>query len=427
MTRALSTHPNINGKESNPQMVHSESEDGHSTLFSKPLSKIQKLQTPALFSGSTLTSGPLDGTNFKPSMSNVVDHKQEPKDWFIEAANKCQEDVRFANLTTQETSMIFCALGRNALSSSFNRSQLVESVVSDDGQEITYYWSFPEPESGKAPAKTISLVDRLRQTAVKRSNQAFASDISGPRKRVRRLASASYMSESIFEISSHPIRSSIEDSSDCISDKLPAQEKVNQSTKTRQIPIEDRKRTFVYSPTPELMLFMVDYVRGTYDLFEQNLASGDCWLHPSPPAPLFDRGHHAIEHSFQWTDGHNHHLLTVNFGIVVLLVKNQLTEVQKEGYVTGALHVNRTCGNWTCCNWGHCALETVNRGRCFGSSMLCRHNPPCLTDKKCHPPSTGSSLNNPRQSPPEAFPVSLLLANPKHTRIPAQTGLAQPI
>ena len=158
------------------------------------------------------------------------------------------------------------------------------------------------------------------------------------------------------------------------------------------MPLADREYTLVYSPTPALTSSMIDYVDSTYTLFDEDLTEDGCWLHPSPPAPQFDQGKRSIAQGFSWTDRHGSERLTVNFAIVVLLVQNRLTEVQKRGYVENRWQTSRLCGNWTCCNWHHFAIEpkevSNSRMSCCKYSRPCRHSPRCLKDKKRYPPSS---------------------------------------
>lgn len=194
-----------------------------------------------------------------------------------------------------------------------------------------------------------------------------------------------------------------------------------------QMSTTDRKCAFVYGPTPELVLSMKQYIEKTYSMFHTDLDGEECWLHPSPPSPHQNWGSEGnIQHKFRWTDGDFDYVLNVNFGIVLLLVQNWLTEVQKQGYVTKGWRVNRVCGNWTCCNWHHFAMEEMEmlsgRRSCFRSSEPCRHSPPCLKSKIRHIPRQTQS-----RRPTRSLPATSVIEAAGSIQLPDRTLSARAI
>jgi len=143
-------------------------------------------------------------------------------------------------------------------------------------------------------------------------------------------------------------------------------------------------------------------------MFHTDLDEEECWLHSSPPSPHQNWGSEGnIQHNFRWTDGDVDYVLNVNFGMVLLLVQNRLTEMQKQGYVTKG------------CNWHHFAMEKMEmlsgRRSCSGSSEPCRHSPPCSKNKIRHIPRQTQSRRPTRSSPATSITEaagSIQLPNP---------------
>lgn len=154
------------------------------------------------------------------------------------------------------------------------------------------------------------------------------------------------------------------------------------------IPIEDRKRLFIYTPTSAMMTAMRRYVSLTYALLDEFREPEDCWLHPYPPSPKRNgRARGVIHNEYKWTDPLGSHTLAVNFGVTALIVESSLTEEQKEGYINDKWHLSHLCGNWTCCNWRHLTVEAgsinISRNACFMLPETCRdHAPPCMKTRK---------------------------------------------
>ena len=155
-----------------------------------------------------------------------------------------------------------------------------------------------------------------------------------------------------------------------------------------EMPIKDRKRFFIYTPTPAMIIAMKRYVSLTYALLDEFREPEDCWLHPYPPSPKRNgRARGTITNEYKWTDPLGSHTLTVNFGIAALFVESSLTDEQKEGYVNEKWHLSHLCGNWTCCNWKHLTVEpgsiNISRNACFMLPETCRnHSPPCMKTRK---------------------------------------------
>ena len=153
------------------------------------------------------------------------------------------------------------------------------------------------------------------------------------------------------------------------------------------MPLKDRKRFFIYTPTSAMVEAMQATVSALHAFFNPIKNIGDCMLHPRPP-PLHPDGsmRGTIQHDFRWEDDLGIHSLKVNYGVVTLLVNSRLTNKQKEGWIEEAWHLSHLCGNWICCNWRHHTIEdgptNVSRNGCFASSKACTHKPPCMKDKK---------------------------------------------
>ena len=152
------------------------------------------------------------------------------------------------------------------------------------------------------------------------------------------------------------------------------------------VSVSDRKRHFMYTPGDVMKGKMKKYIHDVYRLFD-GMHSDDCWLHPSPP-PAYRNGHPVgkIQRTFVWKDSEGKYKLSVNFGIVALIVKRQITKKQMEEYVNNSWHLSHLCGNWTCCNWRHMTVESgrINnsRNQCFPRVGYCSHEPPCMKHRK---------------------------------------------
>lgn len=157
--------------------------------------------------------------------------------------------------------------------------------------------------------------------------------------------------------------------------------------RTETMTVQERKRCFIDTPTLPMITAMKNWVTGTYALLDTHRRKHDCWLHPSPPAPRSNgRAAGVIHRGFFWADGSGRHCISVNFGIVALIVNHYLTNEQKEGYITQRWHLSHLCGNWTCCNWIHFTVEAghinISRNICFMIPGRCSHSPKCMKDKK---------------------------------------------
>ena len=162
--------------------------------------------------------------------------------------------------------------------------------------------------------------------------------------------------------------------------------------------VSDRKRHFMYTPDDALKEKMKKYVHDVYKLFGAIRKRDNCRLHRSPPpARSNGRPMGTIKCGFAWKDSSGKQQLNVNFGIVALIVKGQITKDQMEGYVNKSWHLSHLCGNWTCCNWRHmtveCGRTNVSRNQCFRSAGGCSHEPPCMKDRKRRFPVTVNISN----------------------------------
>lgn len=162
--------------------------------------------------------------------------------------------------------------------------------------------------------------------------------------------------------------------------------KKSKVVQTDTLNVSDRKRHFMYTPTDVMKDKMKNYVRDVCELFD-GMGSDDCWLHPSPPPDRRNgRPTGTIQCRFLWKDSSGNHRLMVNVGFVLLIVQSQLSEEQKQGYVSESWHLSHLCGNWTCCNWRHMTVESgrINnsRNQCFPIHGYCWHKPPCMKRRK---------------------------------------------
>lgn len=150
--------------------------------------------------------------------------------------------------------------------------------------------------------------------------------------------------------------------------------------------LSERKYFLVFTPSSEITSRMNEIVSDIYAPFHGRQES-TCWLRSSPARPQSNkRAARSLHFDFGWRTSSDRQLLRVNFGILALIVTNCLTDSQADGYVNQAWQVSRLCGNCTCCNWRHFTVEpkplSVSRSRCFKSSGLCYHKPPCIRDRK---------------------------------------------
>ena len=362
----------------------------------RPSSEAWKLGTSA-----TEFSGPLDEMVLESNLPIAFDKLGSSESRPIKIEDHSDSNIDLPNLTRQELFSVLLYGKKGAQENSSSGSKPIKSVKTNDRRRFTYRRFFHEAEKAESsnlqprgyasvPSKNMSLVNKLRKAAAERDEEVSMAELPVSRKETCTSASVSSTSKSGSEYSDPPARPSTESPDDASYAKPPMLTIQKQNARVQQL--TSRKHTFVYSPIPDLVSSMIDYVEYIYKLFDEDLTENDCWLHPSPPSPQFGRNKRAISHRFMWVDGNEKQRLTVNFAIVVLLVQNRLTEVQKRGYVTHNWQVSKICGNWTCCNWHHFALEPreVSNTRSFcwryKHHKSCRHDPPCLIDKKCYPP-----------------------------------------
>lgn len=161
--------------------------------------------------------------------------------------------------------------------------------------------------------------------------------------------------------------------------------RVRRAVVEETLSLKERKRFFISNPTRALEAAMTKFVDEVYSAFLQYLDEEECWLHPSPPGG-FRRAKGCLARNFYWTDDSGRHRLTVNYGIIALLIYSFLTETQKEGWITDSWHLSHLCGNWTCCNWRHLTVEpgrvNISRNACFMHRSGCIHEPKCMKEKK---------------------------------------------
>ena len=153
----------------------------------------------------------------------------------------------------------------------------------------------------------------------------------------------------------------------------------------KSMTIVERKRFFLYTPTDHIQAASKKYFSDIYRVLDMSGSNEECRLHPTPP---YFSGKPAgrISFTFDWKVGYRSHQLYVEWGIIALLVREELTAAQTDGFVNKSWRLSHLCGNWTCCNWRHCTVESrhsiQSRNACFESPGKCTHNPPCLKEKK---------------------------------------------
>ena len=235
--------------------------------------------------------------------------------------------LQTAKLLTKETSALLYAPRKRSHSNAFDTLTVDEPKESNNDQRITNV-SYPksesnEPQSSKTSdyplkaSRSTSLIDKLHQVAAERSRMACTSNNQSLRKRKRPSSeSESSISDSPSEYTDESTRCSTE-----LSDY---------DTQSGQASIKYRKHAFIYNPSSELVLSMKSHVREMYDLFEEGLPLDGCWLYPHLQGSRADHGHGATHWRFHWKDGHDHHHLSVNFGLVALLIGDMLTEEHKQ-------------------------------------------------------------------------------------------------
>ena len=153
---------------------------------------------------------------------------------------------------------------------------------------------------------------------------------------------------------------------------------------TKPMTIVERKRFFLYTPTEDIQAASKKFFSNIYQVLDMSGSNEECRLHPTPP----DNGKPAetIFFTFDWKVEYRSHQLYVEWGIIALLVREELTAAQMDGFVNKSWRLSHLCGNWTCCNWRHFTVESghdiQSRNACFKSPTKCTHNPPCMKEKK---------------------------------------------
>ena len=153
----------------------------------------------------------------------------------------------------------------------------------------------------------------------------------------------------------------------------------------KSMTIVERRRFFLYTPTENIQAASKNFFSNVYQVLDMSGSNEECRLHPTPP---YFNGKRAetISFTFNWKIEHRSHQLYVEWGIIALLVQEQLTAAQMDGFVNESWRLSHLCGNWTCCNWRHFTVESPHdmqsRDACFKSPTKCMHNPPCLKEKK---------------------------------------------
>ncbi|CAF9942214.1 MAG: hypothetical protein ALECFALPRED_009571 [Alectoria fallacina] len=161
--------------------------------------------------------------------------------------------------------------------------------------------------------------------------------------------------------------------------------KIARKFKSDSMTIVDRKHFFIYNPTDGMKAAAKNFFSDIYQLLDTSGSIDDCRLHPTPPQ-FNGKAAATISFGFNWRDDYGSHRLSVNWGIIALVVRQQLTYAQMDGFINRSWKLSHLCGNWTCCNWRHFTVESgpvnCSRNGCFNSPAKCTHNPPCMKEKK---------------------------------------------
>ncbi|CAF9938611.1 hypothetical protein IMSHALPRED_001022 [Imshaugia aleurites] len=179
-----------------------------------------------------------------------------------------------------------------------------------------------------------------------------------------------------------------EPSVDCSSDEGSDSRtrKITREPNTRPMTVEERKYFFIYTPTKGMKEATKKHFSRISQLVDKAGSNDDCRAHPEPPQ-CNGKAAGKFTSYFSWEDEYgDRQRLTVNWGIIALIVRQKLTDAQKDGFINHKWHLSHLCGNWTCCNWRHFTVESgpinVSRNGCFNSSSKCAHHPPCMKEKK---------------------------------------------
>ena len=171
----------------------------------------------------------------------------------------------------------------------------------------------------------------------------------------------------------------------CDKDPKSATLKTTRKCRTESMTVVERKHFFIYTPTKGMKAAVKKYFSDIYKLLDMSGSNDDCRLHPTPPK-FNGKPAGRISFGFNWKDKNGSHKLTVNWGILALVVRKRLTDAQMDGFVNKSWHLSHLCGNWTCCNWRHFTVESgpinSNRNGCFNRPTECKHSPPCMKEKK---------------------------------------------
>ena len=162
-------------------------------------------------------------------------------------------------------------------------------------------------------------------------------------------------------------------------------QKNTQALEAKSMTIVERKLFFLYTPTEHIQAASKKYFSDMYQVLDMSGSDEECRLHPTPP-DFSGKPAGRISFTFDWKTEYRSHQLYVEWGIIALLVREELTAAQMDGFVNKSWRLSHLCGNWTCCNWRHCTVESrhsiQSRNACFKSPAKCTHNPPCLKEKK---------------------------------------------
>ncbi|KAF2021924.1 hypothetical protein BU24DRAFT_457843 [Aaosphaeria arxii CBS 175.79] len=128
-------------------------------------------------------------------------------------------------------------------------------------------------------------------------------------------------------------------------------------------------------------------IRRTFNRYLEHANASDdeqCYLYKGPRLASAGR---VLSLTAQFRHKGHMERLTINVGLVAMLLDDRITDAHRKGIVEEGFHASHLCGNWTCINSRHIVPElgavNINRNRCFPKmEEACWHTPPCMKHLK---------------------------------------------
>ncbi|KAI9819123.1 MAG: hypothetical protein M1827_007279 [Pycnora praestabilis] len=118
----------------------------------------------------------------------------------------------------------------------------------------------------------------------------------------------------------------------------------DRKTPRNKMSCEARKHFLVHDRTPGITEQMERWVQEIQSLIDLGQGEDDCWLHPGPPRlRIRNRVKGSVTKKLTWRDANGRHTVEVNYGIIVLLLKDLVTDAQKEGFIVKSWHLSHLC------------------------------------------------------------------------------------